>query len=254
MMPSGETLWSFRTLWPDVLARGRSNTVVGSLQYSGTSPTVSSASFALYRPDGIEVTGCTLVLASNVATVTIPSNSLPTTLQLGEGYREVWTFTIGGIPYQYERPAALALIQLAPPAITSDLTGNTGRLPALGRALGSISIQVPMNQAWEKIVRELIKAGHLPYLIRTPDALRECYILLSLARGCEMCAVGSDAAHWAAASVRYEKAFDVEWKQINWQTDYNHDGRVDDPQQRQSSRGGVLNTWGSVGARQLRGC
>lgn len=254
MMPSGETLWSFRTLWPDVLARGRSNSVVGALQYSGTSPTVTAATFALYRPDGLEVTGCTLVLASNIATVTIPSSSLPTTLQLGEGYREVWTFTIGDVAYQYERTAALALIQLSPAIITSDISGTTGRLPSLGTALGGVSVQTPMNQAWEKIVRMLIRAGHLPYLIRTPDALRECHILLTLAIASDMCAVSADKEHWEKAAAKYHKAFDVEWSQITWQTDYNHDGRVDDPQQRQSSRGGVLNTWGSVGGRQLRGC
>jgi len=254
LIPSGEVLWSFRSLWPDVLARGRANTLVGSLQNAGVSPTVSAATFALYRPDGTEVTGCTLALASNVATVTVPSSSLPTTLPLGEGYRELWTFTVGGIPYQYERPASLALIQLSPAVITTDITGNTGRLPSLGRSLGSISIQVFMDQAWERIIRQLIKAGHLPYLIRTPDALRECHILLSIAMACDMCALSADALQWAAAAEKYHKAWENEWKAINWQTDYNHDGKIDDPQQRQSSNGGVAHTWGSVGARPLRGC
>ena len=254
MIPSGETLWSFRSLWPDVLARGRANTVVGSLQYSGTVATITNATFALYRPDGIEVTGCTLVLASNVATVTIPSASIPATLPLGEGYREVWTFTVGGIAYQYERPAALALIQFSPAIVVGDVTGNTGRLPSLGRALGSISIQVFMDKAWEKIIRALIRSGHLPYLIRTPDAFGECHIVLSIALACDALALTADAAHWAAAAEKYHKAFGTEWSLINWQTDYDHNGRVDDPRQRQSSRGGVTHTWGTVGARTLRGC
>ena len=120
MVPNGETNWSFRAVYPDVLARGGTNTLSGTLQYDGTAAVVSAATFNLYRPDGVAVTGCTLALAANVATVTVPAASLPATLPLGEGYQEVWTFTISGVAYTYQRPAALALYQLVPSIHKSD--------------------------------------------------------------------------------------------------------------------------------------
>lgn len=251
MVPTGETLWSFRSPYPDVLARGRTNTLSGTLQYSGTAPTISAATFNLYRPDGVEVTGCTLSLASNVATVSVPAASLPTTLPLGEGYQEVWTFTISGTAYTYQRPAALARYQLVPAIHTSDVTG---RQPAVSRNLGAnVTIQSFMDQAWAQIIRSILSAGHLPYLIRTPDAVGEAHICLSLALALEAMALGSDNAVYQKLAESYRKQYSAAWGSITWQTDYDHDGKIDDPSQRQSAGGRVLHTWGSVGAVAPRG-
>lgn len=246
MVPMGETNWSFRALYPDVLARGRANTLTGTLQYAGTAPTISAATFALYRPDGVEVTGCTLSLASNVATVTVPALSLPTTLPLGEGYQEVWSFTVSGIAYTYQRPAALARYQLAPSIHQTDISN---RQPALSRNLGaSVTIQTYMDLAWEQIIRRILTAGHLPYLIRTPDALRECHVLLTLALAYEAMAGGSSNAAFMEMAQSYRKQWDSAWSAVSWQGDYDHDGKVDEPGQRQVPGVRVLHTFGTVGA------
>lgn len=252
MVPSGETLWSFRTVYPDVLARGRANVVVGLLTSAGSSPTVSAATFALTDPGGTAITGSTLVLAANVATVTIPALSLPSTLTLGEGYQEVWSFTVGGVVYEYTRPAALARYHLVPALAQSDVSA---RQPALSRNLGAgITIQSFMDQAWEQVIRGLLSGGHLPYLIRTPDALRECHLLLTLALACEAMALGASNEAYAKLAKTYRDDYKAAWNAVSWQTDYDHDGKVDDPSQRQAGRGGVLHTWGSIGAVALRGC
>jgi hypothetical protein len=254
MVPTGETNWSFRSLYPDVLARGRTNTLSGTLQNAGTAPTITAATFHLYRPDGVEVTGCTLSLASNVATVTVPAASLPATLTLGEGYQEVWTFTVGGVEYSYQRPAALALYQLVPAIHQSDVSGSTGRQPSLARNLGAgVTVQSFMDQAWGQIVRKIIAAGHLPYLIRTPDALGEAHICLTLALAYEGMAAGSDNATYAKLAATYREQWGKEWGAVNWQTDYDHTGKITDPSQRQISRGGVMHAWGTVGAVVPRG-
>ena len=250
-VPSGETLYSFRSQYPDVLARGRTNTLVGTLEYNGTKPTISAATCQLYDKSGNAISGLTMSLADNTLTVTVPAASLPDTLALGEGYREVWTFTINSIPYQYERTAALARIQLSPAITKSDVTR---RLPSIERTLGaSLTVQSFMDQAWEKLIRQLLKAGHLSYLIRTPDALRECHLLLTLTLACEAAAFGSDNAQYAEAATRYRGQWEKEWASVNWQTDYDNDGKVDNAASRQASRGGVLHTWGVVNGTLPRG-
>jgi hypothetical protein len=251
MVPTGETNWSFRSLYPDVLARGRTNTLSGTLQHSGTAPTITAATFRLYRPDGVEITGCTLSLASNVATVSVPAASLPATLTLGEGYQEVWTFTVGGVEYSYQRPAALALYQLVPAIHQSDVTA---RQPAVGRNLGAnVTVQSFMDQAWAQIIRAILTAGHLPYLIRTPDAMQEAHICLTLALALEAMALGSDNAVYQKLSESYRKQYSIAWNSISWQTDYDHTGKITDPSQRQISRGGVMHAWGTVGGVVGRG-
>lgn len=251
MMPSGETLYTFRSQYPDVLARGRANTVVGSLIYAGTLATVSAATFTLLDPSGTAITGSTLVLSGNIATVTIPALSLPSTLTLGEGYQEIWTLTVDGVAREYIRPAALARYQLVPALAQSDVTT---RQPSLARALGAgVTVQSYMDQAWEEIIRAMLAAGHLPYLIRTPDAVRTCHLHLTLALALEACAGGSSNAAYLELSKNYREQYEQAWKAVSWQTDYDNDGRVDDPGQRQTSRGGLLTSWGSVGARFLRG-
>lgn len=246
-VPSGETLHSFPTAYPDVLARGRQNTLRGTLQYAGAAPTISAATLKLYKPDGTEISGISVALATNVATATVPASSLPDTLPLGEGYRELWTFTIGGIDYQYERTAALARIQLSPALIDSVVLA---RVPSFARTIGASTSQGFMDQAWEQIIRAILKAGHLSYLIRTPDALRECHLLLTLALGYEAAAAGSDTPQYAAAAARYRDQYKAEWNSISWQLDYDNDGAVDDPQSRQTASGGILHTWGVVGGRR----
>jgi hypothetical protein len=111
-----------------------------------------------------------------------------------------------------------------------------------------------MDQAWEQVIRRLLIGGHLPYLIRTPDALREAYLLLSLALAYEACAASSQAGQYADLAKTYRAGWEKEWSTTNWQTDYDHDGRVDDPSARQSPRGGALHTFGSVPRTLLRGC
>ena len=246
MVPTGETNWSFRAQYPDVLARGRANTLTGTLQYAGTAPTISAATFALYRPDGVEVTGCTLSLASNIATVTVPALSLPVTLPLGEGYQEVWGFTISGSTYSYQRPAALARYQLVPAIHQTDISN---RQPALARNLGAnVTIQTYMDLAWEQVVRRILTSGHLPYLIRTPDALRECHVLLTLALAYEAMAGGSSNAAYMEMAGSFRKQWESAWASVSWQGDYDHDGKVDEPGQRQATGARTLHSWGSVGA------
>jgi hypothetical protein len=245
MIPSGETLYTFRTPYPDVLVRGRACIVDCRIYRNGAVVAPASATFTLYDRSTTAVVSAATVLTP-FTTYTIPALSLPSTLSLGEGYRELFQPVVDGVTLSFERTAALARIPLSPTVTDADLLGL---YPTWSRALGTVitSFQTWIDEAWKRIIGRLIKDGHLPYLIRTPDALREAHLHLSIAlaaRGVKPTS-GSGESTWLADAQYHEGLYEAAWGSATWQADYDNDGNVDDPTTRQRTGGARLTTWGA---------
>jgi hypothetical protein len=60
-------------------------------------------------------------------------------------------------------------------------------------------------------------------------------------------AAGSDNVTYAKLGATYRDQWTKEWASITWQTDYDHDGKIDDPSQRQSAGGRIMHAWGTIG-------
>ena len=250
MIPSGETLYTARTAYPDILVRGRDNALSMPLYRDGALVAPASGTVSIYKPGGDAlVSAASVTIAGSIATYTLAAATVPTTLTpLGEGWREVWTLTVGGVARQYERTAALALISLSPVVTDADLLAI---YPTLSRQRGSTlaSFQGFIDEAWKRIVQRLIRSGHLPYLIRTPDALRECHIELSLSMTLAAFGLSPDAEHYRTLADKHATAYDAAWNSANWQLDYDQNGQVDDPTQR--SRGGQVIHMIGTGQRRI---
>lgn len=255
MIPGGEPLYTARTPYPDVLARGRANTVQMPLYRDASLVVPSSGTFTLYDPNGTAIVdAASITIASSIATYTISDSILPATATpLGEGWREAWSLTVGGVARGYERTAALARIQLAPTITDADILGS---YPAWGRAKGTAltSFQGFIDEAWKRVVQRLLREGHLPYLIRTPDSLREAHLHLACAltaRGLKP-STGTGESSWLEDAQYHETQYGISWTAANWQSDYDHDGKVDDPNTRQR-HGAVVHTMGTnIPTRQAR--
>lgn len=255
MVPSGETLRAARFPFLDVLCRGRANVVEYPLYVVSTgavdAPTQSGSTFTLLDPAGEAVVDAAAVtVTSSIAEYTIPALTLPTTLTpLGEGWKEEWRLVFGGVTYLYERTAALALTNLIPTVTDQDITDL---YPSWTRARGSVvtTYGAWIAAAWKQLVQRLITEGHLLYLVRTPEAFREMHLNLSIAlvaRGVKPTS-GTGESSWLADAQHHEKLYEAAYKATNWQADYDHDGRVDDPTKRQ--RGGTtLHAFGATRGR-----
>jgi len=258
MVPSGEILYSARTAYPDVLCRGRDNAVSMPLYRDGAlvAPTQSGSTFSLYSPTSSTaiVDAAAVTVTGSIATYTITAATLPSTLTLGEGWREVWSLVVGGVARSYERTAALARISLSPSVTDADLLAL---YPSWSRARGAAvaSFQPWIDEAWKRLMQRLLREGHLSYLIRTPDALREAHLHLSIAlvaRGVKPSGgAGSGESTWLTDAVYHEGQYEASWSAANWQVDYDNDGKVDDPTQR--SRAGVaVHSFGVPGGNRRR--
>lgn len=248
MVPSGATNYSIRSPYPDVLVRGRANSTAMTLERDGSIVVPVSGTFTLYNPAGTAVVDAAAVTTSSTlsATYSIPAASLPTTLTpLGDGWREVWALvmTVGADPELFERDAALARINLRPTVSHGNILAVK---PTWSRSLGTqiTSFQSWIDRAWGKIVRRLIKDGHIPFLIRSPGALHDALFELACAEICRgVKPLGSEST-WEADALYHEKSYESAYTGTNFTVDYDHDGVVDNAAERSRARG-ILNPSGA---------
>lgn len=237
MIPSGSTLYSFRgQYYPSVLVRGKVNLVKLPAYRTEALVAPASATYTLVNSSGqalVSAAACTI--SASIAQYSIPSASIPDGTLPGEGYQERWVFTFSGEPATVEviRPAAVAVAPIYPVVTTLDLYAQ---YPKLADYLaGSLtSYQPTIDEAWGMLMARLIRQGRLPYCVRTPDALRECHLYLTLTLVFQSFGMGVEGEHWRALKAEQEQNYKDAYQALTVQIDANQDRLVDNPTQRDS--------------------
>jgi len=240
MTPTGITTYSARVAYPSLLVLAKDTRVQLPVYHDGALVAPASGTYQLLAIGGASVVSAAVSIVSSVATYTIPAASLASTLPLGEGYIEVWLLSFAGesAVREFRRTAALAKCPLFPVVTDLDLIAEYDALAdqRVGRML---NFQGPIDQAWKQVITRLIQEGRLPYMVRTPDALREAHLHLSLVKLFQSFGLNADGNHWRELAKeemgRYEKA----WSAASVQLDQDQDGLVDNPLARASSSGVV---------------
>ena len=242
-MSAAETLYSVRTPYPDLLEMGREQVVSLPLYRSGAlfAPTQAGSTVSIYKPDGTAIVSAgAVVVTGSVATYTIPASVLPTTLTpLGEGWREEWSLVIAGetSPRQYRREAAFVRRAPYPTVTDADLVA---RYPDIVTQLGTTgtTFQPMIDAAWGRILRQLIRNGHLVYLIVGLDGLHDWLENEVLTDANWSAYRGSGAEKWLKLAERHEAKARAFSESSNFSMDANHDGKADDSSR--SSSGTVI--------------
>lgn len=230
-MSSGETLYTFRTAYTDVLERGRAQVVRMEVWRDGAGVTPSSGTFTLYAPDGAVVATGVAACAAGAATFSLTADQMASTLELGEGYLEEWVLTIGGVPYTARRTAVVARRKLYPVVAEEDLEAEYPDIAAnLG---GSVThLQGFIDEAWKRIVKRLQVKGVLIYLVMEPDAFREAHLHLALFFTFKWFYRAQPNERWKTLYEHHLGEYRAAWGEMNWVEDRDHDGRADDEQRR----------------------
>lgn len=237
-MNPAETSYTFRTPYPVMLQRGRAATTKIEVYRDGAlvAPTQSGSTYTLLGPDGSTITSGGVTVTSSVATYTLSAGVLASTLTLGEGYQEVWTLVLGdGTTRTIDREAAVILRPLVPVITDADLEAV---YPDLSTWRGSsiTSMQGWIDESWRQIISRLIAQGVLPYLVKSSHAFRTAHIHLALSLWAAYAAKGRTGANFLEIAAAHRLAYDEAWKAINFATDADHDGRVDDPLKRTAAQ------------------
>lgn len=248
-MNPAEVGYTFRTPYPDMLALARAQNVQMPVYYAGAlvAPTASGSSFSLIKPDGTTLIDArAITISGSVATCALTAGDFPAaTATLGEGYQEVWVLVLAdGTTRTVDREAALAKRPLVPCVTDADLIEA---YPTLNTILGSslTSWQVFIDAAWKEIIGRIIGEGHLPYLIKSGWSFRVAHIELSLANLFRAQALAQARGNFLELSREHRTNYGAAWGRINFRTDDDHDGRVDDNTKRRGEGGAVVHINGS---------
>lgn len=239
-MTGAETLYTFRTAFPDVMQEGRANSVSMPVYRDNAVVTPSAATFKLLAPGNREAiaTAAATIGADGIATYTVPAAVLDHNVYpRGEGWQEVWTLTLGGTPYTVDRPAAMALRPITPCLGVAELIAEYADIA--GQA-GGIDLQTLIDKAWGKTVRRWIREGGLTYIVKDPYILQDAHRELALANVWMQLHAMRPAGAYVDLADRHRAQYEAEWGRINVLIDENQDGVADDVTRR-IRRGTVLN-------------
>lgn len=226
-MSAAETIYSARIAYPDYLVRGRGQTVSLELYRSGSLQAPTSGTFQLLSPSGTEVVAAASVtVSSSIATYAISSGSLPSTLALGHGYREVWSLACAdGVTRTYYRDAALVLHAAYPVVADADLEAVYSDL-SRQRSASVTTYQAYIDEAWKRILGRLETQGVFPEHIVSTWSLREVHLELTLHLCC-LDFARSAGGRWLELAAGHKKEFEMAWARLKFVRGTGANGQAD---------------------------
>ena len=250
-MSLGETAYTFRTPYPDMIQAGRNAVLTMPVYRNGAlvAPTQSGSTFTLLDPNGTAVVNAAAVTVTNsVATCTVTGSLIPTTAKLGEGWIERWTLVLpDGTTRTVERRAALVLYELVPVISDVDLLALYPDL-ATWRDASVTSMQTWIDEAWARIIARLYTKRRWPYLIKSADSLRTLHIEMALMLWAQYLAKGRSGSNFIEVMRAHQQNVEGEWAALAVTWDADHDGFADDPEQVEN----VVPQYRLSGRRRLR--
>lgn len=219
---SASTHVTARFLGPDVLERGRPNTLTCPLWASGAVVQASAGTITIYDRSGAVVVTATLTGLPGTASYTYTP---PSTLQRSLGWRVEWVLTIAGVERVFQNDAALARVTLAPVITDVDLYRRASSLdPSRAHCIHSeTTFQDKIDEAFATIQTRLLQDSRRPHLIISASALRQVEIELTLGMIYEDFGQRLNEAYRQIA-VDFYAAYEREWGRLSFVYDPSDDG------------------------------
>jgi hypothetical protein len=240
MTPTGLQDYSARVAYPSLLVQATATPVTLQVYRNGALVPPLSGTYALLAPGGGAVVTHAVSVVDDAAAYTVPAASLPASLVLGEGYMEVWSLFFEGeaAARQFRRTACLALCPIYPVVADLDLIAEYGPLADQFTA-SFTTYQGSIDQAWKEILSRLIEEGRLPYMIRTPDALRRAHLHLSLCKVFQGFGLNAEGNHYRELAKMERQYYEDAFRRMSVQLDQLQIGLVDNAQARAAASGPV---------------
>ena len=231
-MTTNATLFRIHAPYPEFIVRAQANPIEAQIfDATGTLIAPDSGSVTVYDGSSAKVVDAAAVaIVADIASYTIGAVDLPDTKQLEDGWRVEWDLVISGNPaVKFVRAASLVRSNLFPTVVSADLEArhqNLSRLIATGNDADNF-----ITTAWEVIVRMLLKAGRMPYLVLSPWALHDALVFQSLTLIFRDGASAAGDGRYQELATEYQELFASEWASITFDYDFDRDGDADSTEQ-----------------------
>ena len=122
-MATDDTPYAPRVRYIELLEREKSNVTELKIYRNRAQIVPTGCTYTSIRPDGIGVVqdGVANIDTDGTLSYTHPANHFPSTINLGEGYIQMWTATIDGKEYVFRRSIAIVKRRLYPTVSDTDL-------------------------------------------------------------------------------------------------------------------------------------
>ena len=225
-----ETLYSHRHGLPDFIVRGRVNLLECPVYNDSTLTAPASGTVDVYKGDGTKLVDAQAVtVTADIATYSVASGTLPTTLSLEDNWLVVWSLVLAGSTHTFQRPAALVRRELHPVVTPADLSAihqDSSSLLASGQ-----SLQQFLDESWNMLQRRLLAAGRRPYLIISDFALFDVHRHLAAYLLFNDAASSVGDGRWAEMAEHHLERYEQEWARLSLTYDMDEDGLVADDEQ-----------------------
>lgn len=234
-----EKLYSPRIRSHDVLERERGVTLDLPVYRDNTLAGPTAAYFTLKDPSGVDVIARHAIsIVGNIATVSLIASDLPGTLDLSEGYLQIWELTISGHLYTFKKTTAIARSSLYPVISDLDLEAEYSDLSSIRPSSLGNSYQTYIDEAWIQLIQRIRDLGNIEYLIMNSQSLRAChknltfYLIFK-----DMDSSGLGEGRYLDLAREHRKQMEFDFKRLKFQYDSNQDGVIDDANSRKSALG-----------------
>lgn len=215
---------------PDLIQRATTQTLVCEVgdPTTGERPGITGTpTFDLYDASGVQVVtaGSGSVLGAGRIGYSLAAASVPAATPLGEGWREVWTFTISGMAYTVERDAAVCR-QIPVIAITAEdlYTVDPSLDGAWPLRQAAEHWRPQIDEAARMIHQRLWEMGRRPWLIWSQGSPRQAALHLALGLAYGTVATRLGDSRWGEERQRHMDAYEREWERIRFDIDTDDNG------------------------------
>ena len=221
---------------PDLIQRAATQTLVLEVgdPDNGERPSIVSApgspTLSLYNAAGVQLVNagaCTVLGAGRIG-YSLSASVVPVSEVLGEGWREVWSFTIGSKSYTLERDAALCrqvpTIQITAEDLYTIDPSLDGAWPL--RQQGE-HWRPQLDEAARQIHQRLWEMGRRPWLIWSQGSPRQAALHLALALCYGTVATRLGDSRWIDERQRHVDAYEREWERMRFDVDKDDSGGRD---------------------------
>lgn len=250
------TSYSAQIKYVELLEREKNNVQEIKIYRDAAQVIPTAALYKLIAPDDTVLVNnqAATIDADGTCSYTVASSVLPSTLDLGEGYREEFKVTISGSHVIFRRMASLVLRRLYPVISDADLTQTYSDLASL-RPSSVSSYQKYIDDSFFQILRKIRQKGMgYEYLVMSPESFYDSHrhLALYLIFRDFHSSISQGEGRYLELAQEHYKQFLQEFESINFIYDQSHENKPSDPNQRKAAKPVIYLTAPSYYGRRRR--